>query len=158
MWLLPKPKFDNESELKRLFAAKWALQPSEPMQAALALGLGSGDAGYIAVTWTKDPDVIEIKNGIVQANGLNLPTKEDFALEILELGRSRSIEAKDRIAAYKLYADIQGYVKPIHVGDNIQNNVNLSENDLDKRLESKLNLLFGKDGIIGSSGREGAPN
>ena len=113
----------DDKTLKDAFAAE-LLRTPDPFKAACAV-VGSQDMGralQISHEWAKDPYVIDKQAELLEQFGAKhfLPSKEDFARKVLELGdTARATE--DRLKAYRLFGEIMGYIeKPT---TNINNNV-----------------------------------
>jgi hypothetical protein len=126
--------YRTDESLKKLFGA--ALQRySKPFEAALEVFPSDTNAAlWVSWNWLTDPVVIEAKASAGQNTELNdkLLDKAALALRLLEFaeekdptGRFYICEAKDRLAAYKLFAEVQGFIGKIAIDastNNITNN------------------------------------
>lgn len=124
---------------KEAFGIALALSPDDAFKAACAVfGDDSGGALKASQTWLKDPVVIAAKLKFIEDNGraADLPTKDEFAAEVLKMARQKSddgqrfiYDGKDRLAAYKLAAEVMGYMpKPGSINLNQVNNDNRTQN------------------------------
>lgn len=130
-WFRPVIIFDDEDEdtLKREFALLWAKYPNntaaeigqqlfanrvEPMR-----GLQAG------AVWSRELAVIAMRDDFIlnggDAEASDLPSKEQIGREIIAVARAAR-DPKDRLAAYRLYGEINGHIeKP---GVTVNNNDN----------------------------------
>jgi len=128
----------HDEALKRAFGAE-LLRHQKPFQAALALIADTGQALWASVHWLADPVVLASKEAAHNANaGANLLDKEALAAKLLEFANEKDpsqrfyvVEAKDRLAAYKLYAEIQGFI-----GNKID--INASTNTINNLMQIKF--------------------
>lgn len=127
-WGSPLAETD-ETELERLkkaFALAWLHTPSEPYKAALRVfHIHTGKALWVADNWLTDPVVMEEKERLLNEHGSLhfLPDKTQVAREVYDLAQS-SKSTSEKLASYKLYSDIMGFVEPKTFTNNgiIQNN------------------------------------
>lgn len=127
------PFLANEPELKRVFGEIWAQFPDDPYKAGLrTFGGNIGHALHAMSNWVTDPFVIECRDNYASKNGepkIKILSKEQLlkkiedTLEALDPVTGRAlVSVDDKIKAFKLYADIAGYiVKP-------DSNINLTKN------------------------------
>ena len=124
---------DQEKIDKVMFGIALAQSTDDPFKVACGLfGADRGKALEATTAWLRDPVVIEARDSHRATHGpatLTI-TKEELATKVIlfaeekfENGNYRH-ESKDRLTAYKLYADIMGFIeKPsVAVNNNIQQN------------------------------------
>lgn len=101
-------------ERKKKFA-ELLLKEGNPFQAALAVFPPEqlGDALQIAEQWAEDVEVKRYCEQIVKQVGDKavLPAKETIVREVLALGRITDAEMRARLAAYRLIAEVCGYIE-----------------------------------------------
>lgn len=127
------PAWHNDEELKRRFGIE--LAKHKPFEAGLAVfGEDTNSALWASWNWLADPLVVATKDAYAQNIELNekLLDKEQFAAKMLQLadekdpsGRFYILEGKDRLAAYKLFAEVQGFIGKLSIDastNNITNN------------------------------------
>lgn len=112
----------NDDDLKKLFAIELAKQPEKPFDAALKIfDKEANKALWASVEWIKDPLVLNVKNNFIENldDDVKLLNKEQLSLKLLFFAQETvlyngnaiySAEAKDRLAALKLYAEISGFM------------------------------------------------
>jgi len=119
----------NEKELKRKFAEELLRNPNDPYGAAYRLfGTDTIRALQVSQTWVIDPYVLEVQAELLKEFGEDeyLPSKAILARRVFDLADRPNTDVKDRLAAYKLYAEIRSFIaKPETNIQNIQNNTNL---------------------------------
>lgn len=78
---------------------------------ALELIRDPGVAETAVRVWNSSPIVMQERMRLQEEHGerAELPTKEKVLKEVLELGRSRTLTANERLNAYKLYSEMSGY-------------------------------------------------
>lgn len=132
-WGQSTEDWKHDEALKRAFGAE-LLRHQKPFQAALALIADTGHALWASVHWLADPIVLAAKEAAHNANaGANFLDKDALAATLLKFAEEKDptqrfyvVEAKDRLAAYKLYAEIQGFIGnkiDINASTNTINNV-----------------------------------
>lgn len=113
---------------KRLFAQELP-KHSGPFDAALVVfGADTASALWASVHWMSDPIVLAATKEVVKIN--KILDKNELCHKLLNISDEKSpqgyyvIEAKDRIACLKLYAEIQGYVGKVEAAtfNNFANN------------------------------------
>lgn len=104
----------DDPDKKRRFAQELSKHPT-PFDAALVIfGSDTASALWASVHWLGDPDVQAVKEA-VKANDKILD-KDALCHKLKNISEEKSpqgyyiIEPKDRIACWKLYAEIQGYI------------------------------------------------
>jgi len=120
--------FDCDELLKKAFGR--ALVSSQPFQAACkVIPESPSKASWIVNNWMNDPIVTEARETLKAAE-LNKPIldKEQLAAKVLQFAEEKNaegtkylVEAKDRIAALKLYSEIAGYTGKIDIDASTKN-------------------------------------
>ncbi len=125
----PQPlSWRDDPERKRRFAAELSRHPT-PFDAALAVfGADTQAALWASVHWISDPIVMAGKAEQAKV-AKKILDKDALCNRLLDIVEEKSpqgyytIEAKDRIACIKLYAEIQGYLnKETTTFNNFANN------------------------------------
>lgn len=125
-------------ELKKQFAIALANNKDSPFKAGCEVfGKETNKALWASVNWRDDPVVTETKQEYAEV--ITVPTvlldKDQLAARLLEFSEETLIfngetryaaEAKDRLAALKLFAEIQGF---INNKTEINNNNNFTKNN-----------------------------
>jgi hypothetical protein len=133
----PKPAWHDDENLKRRFGIELA-KVEKPFDAACLLcGEDTGKALWISFHWLSDPVVMASKDAYLKTLALSTPPldKNQLAAKVLALADEKvlnprtgmllpSIEAKDRIAAFKLYSEIMGYTGKVEIDNSTKNIVN----------------------------------
>lgn len=138
----------DDDILKKAFGIELARNPGEPFQAALAVfGDDTGKALMASQMWLRDELVIQARDEYLGEHGeeVKLASKDQLARQILDMAEATNIEGtrylydgKDRLAAFKLYAEVMGFIeKPQTTINNNQVNTtnkvmvvqNFGEND-----------------------------
>lgn len=111
-----KPIWADDEVKKKLFGTELA-NHDKAFDAACAVFEKTTDALWAANNWLFDPIVLAAKNGVQVTANLNLLDKEALAHKLLKFadekdrtGQFYISDAKDRLAALRLYAEIQGYI------------------------------------------------
>lgn len=124
-WGLPSPpqtpwtpEWCDDVERKKAFATRLA-KGDRPYDAAM-LALGNDQQGslWAIQQWVRDPLVIETRELV--ENSVNLLDKEQLCVKLLKMADEKINgqfihEMKDRTAALKLYAEIQGHIGKVNV-------------------------------------------
>jgi len=125
-WNAPPPIFEGEDEreLKLRYARLLAAHPERAGQIGYDVFPGPENYGRAlqAQVWQHDPIVraeLERLQDAGEADVL-LPTKEQFAKEVLDTGRAAG-DPKDKVAAFKLHAEVMGYMPKAGVNVNVDN-------------------------------------
>jgi hypothetical protein len=115
-WTLPVPpkavEFDDPDD-KKAFGIELAKLPGNPLQAANnAFPNENEKALWASRNWLNEPIVIAAKDAFLNVVNSKpaLLDKDGVCAELLEISRTGFGEIKDRVAALKLYAEIQGFV------------------------------------------------
>ena len=99
--------------LKDAFAAALLRSPDDPFGAALTIfGTDTRRALVASQEWVHDLYVLQKQAELLEKFGEDefLPSKATLARNVFTLATTTK-DAKDRIAAYKLYADIRGMIE-----------------------------------------------
>jgi hypothetical protein len=120
----PEEAYRTDDNLKRLFGIAWAKTP-KPFEAALEVfGEETNKALWASWNWLTDPLVVATKDNYAQNIELNdkLLDKDQLAARLLKFAEEKDVsgrfyicEAKDRLAAFKLYAEVQGFVGKLQI-------------------------------------------
>lgn len=112
----------DEQDKKRKFAER-LLQERNPYQAALGLFPDTGDAMKYAIEWAESEEIKKICQEIIQRKGDDavMPTKETIVREVHALGRIADAEIRARLAAYRLIAEVLGYIEKPQPQVNVSN-------------------------------------
>ncbi len=110
-----KPSWWNDSEKKKLFASELA-KNSNPLEAANKIFWQPDDAVWVVNNWLHDPVVLAAKREFEQP-ATNLLDKDALARKLLKFSEEKDrtgqfyiVEAKERLAALRLYAELQGFI------------------------------------------------
>lgn len=118
-----KPSWHADEAKKIAFGTQLA-KGHKPLDAALnALGDDLQGALWAVQSWLRDPLVLETKESV--ENSVNLLDKDQLSVKLLKFADEKingnfAHEAKDRLAALKLYAEIQAMMP--------KNGIDLSKN------------------------------
>lgn len=119
----------DERTLKRLFAAELLRYPNNPFQAGRVLFPNNHLFAITAAQqWVSDRYVLESQAELIAEFGEDyfLPSKVILARRIYDLGERESANTSERLAAYKLYAELRGFIQKSDtiVGANVTINQN----------------------------------
>lgn len=132
----------EDKELKTQFAVALC-EGNKPFEAAcLVFGKETNKALWASTNWLNDPVVIQAKQEFskVEDDTPKILDKTELSLRLLSFSEEKVIyngnevyaaEAKDRLSALKLYAEIQGFV-------NNKTEINNTVNNNNRLLEIKL--------------------
>lgn len=101
-----------EDLLKERFVHEW-LRTGDPFKAAMLCFPGdTGRALRAQWEWPQDAVVLNYRAALIEeTNGAaGIPSKNELALEIYQHAKN-CIFSEDKLAAYKLTADIMGYIE-----------------------------------------------
>lgn len=111
------PSFNFTDDQKKQFAAALiTLGEARAFDAAVSVfGDDKSTLGmscYAATQWLTDPIVIAEKTRLLSKENVGqfLPTKDQAARQLWDWCQSPFFEPKERVAAMKLYAEIQGFI------------------------------------------------
>lgn len=116
----PEAVDPNEPELKARFAEALLRRPHDAFGAACAiLGNDTMRALRVSQAWPLDLEVLAVQADLLEKFGPDefLPTKQEVARRIYNVGETAA-DAKDKLAAYKLYAEVRGFIQK---ADNVNN-------------------------------------
>jgi len=108
---------DQESALKKRFAAEWLKTPDTPLKAALTV-LADGDvqrALWCVERWIRDPEVKAEYKRIGDDDDAArdvLPTKTEFLVSLWNAAHNaeRPVLTDDKVKLMRLYAEVRGYL------------------------------------------------
>ena len=118
--------YQSDENIKKQFGIELA-KSTNPFEAGCKVfGEETNKALWVSFNWTNDPLVVASRDIYLKTIELNKPLldKEQLAAKVLALADEKvlkngayvpSIEAKDRIAALKLYSDIAGYTGKVEI-------------------------------------------
>jgi hypothetical protein len=108
----------GDPERKRKFAGFLRSRPNTPQGRLEAAFLvfpdvtEQGIAAQAAFAWHNDPIVIEeLAKAAAETPASDLPSPEAQARDVYNLASDTSLDAKDRLAAHKLYAEMRGFIR-----------------------------------------------
>lgn len=109
--------------LKQAFGIKLA-SGLEPFDAACSIISDVGLALWASKEWLNDPIILSVKAQQLKKieNEKVLLDKNQLAAKALSIADDVCQDAKDRIAALKLYSDIAGYTGKVDINNSINNN------------------------------------
>ncbi len=128
-----EPAYRSNEGLKRLFGVELAKNPKAFEAALVVFGEDTNAALWASWNWLTDPLVIAAKDAYAQNTELNekLLDKDQLAARLLQFaeekdvsGRFYILEGKDRLAAYKLFAEIQGFIGKLSIDASTNNFTN----------------------------------
>ncbi len=132
--------YQSDENLKKLYGIELA-KTENPFDAACKLFPEDNDtskASWISFNWLTDPIVLGSRDAYLKTLELSQPAldREQLAAKVLELAEGEkvlingkkvpTIEAKDRISAFKLYSEILGYTGKVEI-DNSTKTFNHNE-------------------------------
>lgn len=112
-----KDAWQNDDEKKKGFGIELA-RNSNPFEAALIVFTETNKALWVSVNWVNDPVVINAKLNYLEQPA-NLLDKDQLATKLLVFADEKitfngnkvyAAEAKDRLAALRLYAEVKGFI------------------------------------------------
>ncbi len=130
------PAYQSDENLKKSYGIELAKSESgNAFEAACKLFKDdeTNKALWVSFNWLSDPVVIASRDIYLKTVALDTPLldKNQLAAKVLALADEKilkngvylpTIEAKDRIAALKLYSEIAGYTGKVEVDNSITNN------------------------------------
>ena len=134
------PSYQEDEALKKQFGIELA-KAANPFEAACKIaGEDTTKALWISFNWLTDPVVIASRDIYLKTLELNAKPldREQLAAKVLALAEEKIlspklgcmvpvIEAKDRIAAFKLYSDILQYTGKVEIDASINNSITNNE-------------------------------
>lgn len=115
----------SDLELKQRFAAEWLASPNDPFKAACNVyGADTGKALYAATHWINDPDVLAEKQRLIDEDGEDafLPNKAELCRKVWDMAQGE-IEARDKLAALRLYGELRNYIEKPNSAVTVNTNV-----------------------------------
>lgn len=142
----PKPvelePYQTDENLKKQYGIELA-KTTNPFEAGCKVfGEDTSKALWASSNWIVDPVVIASKDAYLKTLELSLPPldREQLAAKVLALAEGEkvsvngklvsTIEAKERINAYKLYSDILGYTGKVEIDASTKNTINNNKIEL----------------------------
>jgi hypothetical protein len=126
--------YQTDEELKKKYGIELA-KSNNPFEAACKLvdEAETSKALWISFHWLNDPIVVASRDVYLKtlAETVKPLDREQLAAKVLALSEEKiikngvhvpTIEAKDRIAALKLYSDILGYTGKVEIDNSVTNN------------------------------------
>lgn len=133
------PAYQSDENLKRQYGIELA-KSSNPFEAACKVfNEETSKALWVSFNWLADPVVIASRDIYLKTLELSAAPldREQLAAKVLKMAEGEkverngvflpTIEAKDRIAAFKLYSDILGYTGKVEIDNSTNNNLNVKE-------------------------------
>jgi len=129
----------DDEELKAQFGCALAQGFKNNFEAACSIfGKETNKALFASVNWLDDPTVIEAKANYnaVTTTKKDLLDKDSLCFKLQEFAEEKiffngnevySAEAKDRLAAYRLFADIRGFIAKDSISTTINNSPKFME-------------------------------
>jgi hypothetical protein len=128
----PRPSYQDDEGLKQQFGIELA-KASNPFEAACKIFVDTSQALWASTYWLADPLVIASRDIYLKTVELNQPPldRNQLLAKVLALADENilingvlrpTIEAKDRVAALKLYSEIQGYTGKVEIDNSVTNN------------------------------------
>lgn len=112
------PPWHDDVELKKKFAAR-IVKGDTPYQAGMLLFNRQSEALWAVTHWERDPIVIEARESVEKQ--VNLLDKSQLLAKLVQFANAKTQggmpihEGKDILAAYKLYAEIEGYIGKFNI-------------------------------------------
>lgn len=116
----------NDVELKERFAAELLKTPENAFGAACRIfGMDTQTALRVSVEWVLDIVVLRKQAALLEEYGEEyyLPSQVELARKVWGLAIDDKADRKDKREAYKLYAEIRGWLKTGGGGVTVNNNV-----------------------------------
>lgn len=141
-WSLPValPSVTNDAwqaddSLKKQFGVELAKLPGNAFGAACKVFDDTSRALWASQNWLTDPVAIAARDAYTKTveTEFKFLDKSQFSVKVLDLADNIYVDAKDRVAALKLYAEIQGWVGKIAI-DASNNTTNIENNELTIKL------------------------
>ena len=125
-----RPKWADDEQKKKLYGIELT-KNNNPLEAAKVIFWNEQDAMWAANNWLHDPVVLASKKAILEQADENLLDKDALSRKLLKFSEEKDrtgqfyvAEAKDRLAALRLYAEIQGYIGKVDINASTNNYVN----------------------------------
>lgn len=131
--------YQTDEKLKQAFGIELAKAVNSFEAGCKVFGEDTNKALWVSANWLSDPVVVASRD--IYLKNLELAQapldREQLAAKVLKLAEGEhierngvklpTIEAKDRIAAFKLYSDILGYTGKVEIDQSTNNNVTNNE-------------------------------
>ena len=118
----------DEDTLKKAFAGSLLKYPTDPIKAAIEVFGAANNYRVVKASqdWVHDPLVLTTQTELIKEFGEDtfLPSKLTLARRIFELGEKTTATVGERLAAFRLYADVRGFIEKQAVVDNRSITVN----------------------------------
>lgn len=127
--------YQNDENLKKQFGIELAKAANSFEAGCKVFGEDTGKALWASANWVNDPVVIAARDIYLKTVELTKPSldREQLATKVLVLAEGEkilingvmrsTIEAKDRITAFKLYSDILGYTGKVEIDNSTHNTI-----------------------------------
>lgn len=126
-----EPAYRSDENLKKKYGVELA-KAANPFEAACVILEDTSQALWVSFNWATDPIVLASRDVYLKTVAQSSPPldKEQLAAKVLALAEEKilkngilspTIEAKDRIAAFKLYSEIMGYTGKIDIDASTKN-------------------------------------
>lgn len=137
--------YQSDDKLKKLYGIELAKSSNAFDAACKLFGEETSKALWVSANWVSDPLVIASRDTYLKSLDLSSAPldREQLAAKVLKLADGEpierngvkvpTIEAKDRIAAFKLYSDILGYTGKVEIDNSVNNNV-INNNEITVKL------------------------
>ena len=133
----PAPEYQNDENLKKDYGIELAKSTNHLDAAFKIAGDDTSKAMWMSFHWPHDPIVIASRDIYLKTLEISKPVldREQLAAKALAIADEKvlkngvfvpSIEAKDRLAAIRLYSDIVGYTGKVEI-DNSNNKTTIKE-------------------------------
>lgn len=138
---------------KAAFAEELLRNPNDPYGAATKIfGQGTELAITAGRDWIRDIEVLNKQKELIEENGEEtyLPNRAILARRVFEIGESSRCSVTERLAAFRLYADLRNFIEKPGVSiDNrtmIQNNkvMVIKDHGSDEEWEEKTRVQQAK--------------
>lgn len=134
-WTLPEagptPDIDWQADeaKKKLFGIELSKQSGNPFLAACNVFEDASKAMWASKFWVTDPVVIGARDAYQKTVEVEckLLDKTQFSVTVLNLAENSDLEGRDRIAALKLYAEVQGWLNKAVIDASTNNFTNNNE-------------------------------
>lgn len=141
--------YQTDENLKKQFGIELAKSTNAFEAGCKVFGEETNKALWASVHWNNDPLVVASKDVYLKTLEMNTPLldREQLAAKALAIADEKilkngvwypTVEAKDRIAALKLYSDIAGYTGKVEIDNSTKN---ITNNELTIKLVKADNKI-----------------
>jgi hypothetical protein len=136
----PEPQpYQSDENLKKAYGIELAKSTNAFEAACKVFGEDTGKALWASVNWLADPVVVASRDIYLKTLDLAAAPldREQLAAKVLKMAEGEkverngvlipTIEAKDRLTAFKLYSDILGYTGKVEIDNSTNTNLNVKE-------------------------------